>query len=275
MGGVAIWCMHYVGNRAVILAAGEDILQISYNPGFTALSFFVPILVLLTAFMAVGAGDQVSVIRVGTGGLLAGLAICGMHYLGQAGISNYVPIYQFAYVIGSAIVAIVASITALTVFFALRASWTSAWWKRAGVSTILSGAVSGMHWVATVGTQYRLRKVDPSLMKNNRDQTVIVVIILVRYQFRRPRNGTNTFQSITSCLILLTFTLVAQSRRSRMANRAQQVVLSCAVFDKEGRLMVTPEGQLPSEMITKTYIERVRRRYFQAKINHLLRIVLR
>jgi hypothetical protein len=51
--------------------------------------------------------------------------------------------------------------------------------------------------------------------------------------------------------------VLAQRRRAKSANRAQQVVLAAAVFDDAGNLMVTPEGLLPSQKITNTYIERV------------------
>jgi hypothetical protein len=52
--------------------------------------------------------------------------------------------------------------------------------------------------------------------------------------------------------------MLAQRRRSRSANRAQQVVLACAVFDKDGRIMVTPEGLLPNRKVTTSNMERVR-----------------
>ncbi|KAK8078399.1 hypothetical protein PG996_004569 [Apiospora saccharicola] len=42
MGGIAIWCMHYIGNRAIELADGQLELQIAYSAGFTALSFSSP-----------------------------------------------------------------------------------------------------------------------------------------------------------------------------------------------------------------------------------------
>ena len=181
MGGVAIWCMHFIGNRAIVLVQGQPSLQIAYSPGFTVLSFFVPIVVLLAAFMAIGSDETVSILRVSLGGSLAGLAICGMHYLGQAGISNYTPTYAVSNVVGSAIIAVAASITALTVFFILRASWSGTWWKRGLCAILLAGAVSGMHWVATVGTNYRLRPPNWSQIKNNnsRNSTTIVVAVLV------------------------------------------------------------------------------------------------
>jgi NO-binding membrane sensor protein with MHYT domain len=180
MGGIAIWCMHYISNRAIVLGNAQFAIQIAYSPGYTALSFFVPITVLLAAFITLGSDDRVSIIRVTIGGTLAGLAICGMHYLGQAGISNYTCVYNIGNVVGSAVIAVVASIVALSVFFVLRAAWTNSWWKRAFCAIILAGAVFGMHWTASIGTQYRLKQGDSSLSHSiSRDLTVIVVIVLV------------------------------------------------------------------------------------------------
>ena len=52
--------------------------------------------------------------------------------------------------------------------------------------------------------------------------------------------------------------LIGQRSRKLSADRAQQVVLACATFDVDGKLMVTPEGLLPSRKITGSYLERVR-----------------
>lgn len=85
MGGVAIWAMHYIGNRAIVLypnSVGRDQLQLVYSPGFTALSFFVPVIFLLLAYLLMGtASEVVGWVRLGAGGTFAGLSICGMHYL--------------------------------------------------------------------------------------------------------------------------------------------------------------------------------------------------
>ena len=63
--------------------------------------------------------------------------------------------------------------------------------------------------------------------------------------------------ALIACVTLMTFAVLAQRRRSLQADRAQQVVLACAYFDQEGRIMVTPEGQLVNTKITKSYLERV------------------
>ena len=181
MGGIGIWCMHFIGNRAIVLGDGSIQLQIAYDAGLTAVSFFLPIVVVFMAFAAVGANEEISFVRLGLGGTLAGLGVCGMHYLGQASVTNYDCIYYVSYVIGAAIIAIVAATAALGIFFVFRATWNAAWWKRAICAVILAGAVSGMHWLASIGTQYRLKKDVAVTTSNSRNATTISVIVLVSH----------------------------------------------------------------------------------------------
>ena len=171
--------MHFIGNRAIILGNGSPVLQISYSAGLTAVSFFLPIIVIFMAFAAVGANEVVSFVRLGLGGTLAGLGVCGMHYLGQASITNYDCLYYVTYVIGAAIIAVTAASAGLAIFFVFRAAWNAAWWKRGLCAIILAGSVSGMHWLASEGTQYRLKKGVGFTSNNSRNATTISVIVLV------------------------------------------------------------------------------------------------
>ena len=133
----------------------------------------------MAAFLAIGTNNQVSWWRVSGGGALAGTAICGMHYLGNASISNYVCVYNIANVVGSALIAVAASIVALAIFFVFRAAWTHSWWKRAMSAVLLAGAVSGMHWCASTGTTYKLVSMNAGTNQLSRNATLIVVICLV------------------------------------------------------------------------------------------------
>lgn len=240
MGAVAIWSMHYIGNRAIVMANGEADLQIQYNPGFTAGSFFLPVCVVGIAFYFFSVSENVSILGTMVGGLLVGSAVCGMHYMGQKGIANYTPSYSWRRVLGSAIIAVAANSIALGVFFYFRSTWANSWWKRMSCASLLAVSVSGMHWVATVGTAYRVRAVSIGKTGLSREATVVVVICL----------------SIGCCITLVIFSLIGQRSRQRSADRAQQVVLACATFDPEGRLMVTPEGLLPCRKITDSFSER-------------------
>lgn len=181
MGAVAIWSMHYIGNRAIVMAQGEPNLQIQYSPGFTAGSFFLPVCVVAIAFYFFSVSENVRIQGAMVGGLLVGSAVCGMHYLGQKGIANYTPSYSWRHVFGSAIIAVVANTVALGVFFYLRSTWTNSWWKRLSCASLLAVSVSGMHWVATVGTAYRMRtSMIGKTTGLSREATVVVVICLVR-----------------------------------------------------------------------------------------------
>ena len=186
--------MHFIGNRAITLGNGSATPQISYNSGLTALSFFLPVIVLFMAFVAVGVNEEISLLRLALGGTLAGLGICGMHYLGQASVTNYDCVYLVSYVIGAAIIAIAAATVALGIFFVFRAAWNAAWWKRCICALILAGAVSGMHWLASTGTQYRLKKGAGSTSNNSRNATTISVIVLVSNVYAVP----TTVQELSS-----------------------------------------------------------------------------
>ncbi|KAI1070567.1 hypothetical protein LB507_007013 [Fusarium sp. FIESC RH6] len=240
MGGVSIWCMHFIGNRAIDLADGQPELQVAYSSGFTAISFFVPILVLLAAFMAVGTNNVVSWWRLVAGGVLCGTAVCGMHYLGNASINNYTCVYQPAYVIGSAIIAIVASNVALAMFFVFRAMWANAWWKRGISAVVLAGAVSGMHWCASVGTRYRLKSIKPNGNEPSRTGTVVVVICL----------------SLGACFVIAISAILRARNMRRLALRAQQITLAAAIFDKDGRILVDPDGYIPNTVVTDSFLEK-------------------
>ncbi|KAF3308827.1 hypothetical protein TWF173_000704 [Orbilia oligospora] len=236
MGSIAIWGMHFIGNRAIILDYGVESHQLIYNSSFTALSFFLPIVVLLSAYMFIGTNEDVSIVRVSVGGTAAGLAVVLMHYLGQFGVSNYTSVYKIPFVIGSVIIAILASNVALVVFFVSRSRWAGTWWKRIGCSFVLAGAVSGMHWLATVGTSYRLRSAALPKSTLDRKQTVVVVVTLC----------------VFTCTCLLAYAIVLGARARQMVTKIRKVTLSAVMFDPDGRLMISTSGSLPTEVITDT-----------------------
>jgi len=192
MGAVAIWCMHFVGNYAIVLGNGDAMLQIAYSGLFTFISAVLSIVVLFFAFLAIGA-EGLNIERLLLGGTLAGLGVCGMHYLGQAGITNYTPIYRISYFVGAAIIAVVDCILALALFFKFRAAWITSWWSRIICAFILAIGVSGMHWVASIGTDYRLNIGPPPKSTNlHRKYTIITIIALVRYIRASPSALNNT-----------------------------------------------------------------------------------
>ena len=178
MGGIGMWCMHFIGNRAIVLGDGERQIQITYSAGFTAISFFLPVIVVFLAFVTVG-NNKRSYTRLGCGGALVGLGVCAMNYVGQAGIYNYDCLYIIDYVIGAAVIAVAACTAGLWIFFLFRSAWSASWWKRGVCAAILAGGASGMHWVASMGTLYRLKKGITVTDDLSRTAITISVMVLV------------------------------------------------------------------------------------------------
>ncbi|KAK3401284.1 hypothetical protein B0T20DRAFT_112343 [Sordaria brevicollis] len=240
LGGVSIWCMHYIGNRAIILHQGEVSLQIAYHAGITAASFFVPIVVLLSAFFITANATLITWWRILLAGCLSGAATCGMHYLGSAAIRNYKCSYDTGYVLGATVIAVFASTAALALFFVFKALWTNSWWKRLGCAVILSGSVSGMHWCAAVGTTYHLTNLENVRNMVAHNATLIVV----------------PFLAISCCLVMAGVAIHSSRVRKVYASKAQKITLAAAIFDDHGRILVTPDGNLPSEEITTTFLQK-------------------
>ena len=179
-GLVAIWCMHSVGNRAIILGDGRESIQLAYDPGFTALSVVLPIVFLfvgLTLGEFLVSGNRGVWTFLFVGGFIVGLSITGMHYIGNLGISNYKLHNPPQYIVGAATIAVCASIAALALFCYLKSQWVDSWPRRIACATLLTLTVSGMHWLATVGTTYTL--IQPDDTHDNRNVNLVVAIICV------------------------------------------------------------------------------------------------
>ena len=63
-----------------------------------------------------------------------------------------------------------------------------------------------------------------------------------------------TAQSVGACLVMAGFAIYAARVRKGHAIKAQRITLAAAVFDKQGRILVTPDGFLPSQEITNTFV---------------------
>ncbi|MBE7179828.1 MAG: hypothetical protein INR71_01250 [Terriglobus roseus] len=241
-GLVAIWCMHFVGNRAIILGDGSKELQLYYNSGFTALSAFLPVIFLFFGFTTVELrqpGQPFFWPSLIIASFIAGLAITGMHYVGNFGITNYKVRNPAQYIVGAAAIAIFASVVALSLFFYFKERWINSLPRRLICACILAGAVSGMHWLATMGTTYQI-SVGDKVTTGNRNTNLIIAIVI----------------SVVACFVCLLFGFLTQVRKKQLADRAQHVVLASITFDPDGKILVTQEGLMPSQKITKQYNQR-------------------
>ncbi len=168
--------MHYIGNRAIEMESSNG--AIVYDSGYTAISFFLPIVFLLPAFYILAITTKARSLMVIIAGFISGIAVSTMHYIGNRGMLNYFYYNQKGYIVASNAIAVCASIIALSVFFRLQETWTNSWWKRSLCAVILAGGVSGMHWTGTAGTSYWPK--DGAVSSGmSRTQVVIICTILV------------------------------------------------------------------------------------------------
>jgi NO-binding membrane sensor protein with MHYT domain len=137
IGGTAIWVMHFIAMMGFAVTGAT----IRYSVPLTAISAVVAVVVVGAGALLVSYGGE-RLDRLFAGGLLTGLGVAGMHYLGMAAMNITVGIgYNPAVVALSVIIAIVASTVAL--WFTLRVRGVL---PTAGAALIMGVAVTGMHY---------------------------------------------------------------------------------------------------------------------------------
>ena len=141
--GATIWSMHFIA-----MMAAEFPVPVNYNPLETVASICI-------AIVATGAGLHLASLRerkalgIPLGGLLMGLGIASMHYLGMSAIRGCGLAYDLRLVGASLAIAIGASTAAL---------WF-AFFKRGLLMTLAGGVVQGlaiasMHYTAMAATYF-------------------------------------------------------------------------------------------------------------------------
>ncbi|PWN54164.1 hypothetical protein IE53DRAFT_365687 [Violaceomyces palustris] len=240
MASVGIWGMHFIGMHMSLRPVAGVSWYIKVNAGFTVLSLFVPIFALILAFVFVDSQVAFNFVRVSLSGILVGLIVSLMHYSASLK-TNFAVIYSPVQLVMSIVVACLASTIALVAFFKFRSQWEDSWWKRLLCSSILAGGVSGMHYLGVWGTSYKVKigtvtgQNELSLLTGKQRNNVLVIAIgvmcVVILFF-------STFIAVSDLLI------VRDARR-----RAKKVVVCSATFDKQGRLLVKPDGTMPLMII--------------------------
>ncbi|KAK3074721.1 hypothetical protein LTR53_002596 [Teratosphaeriaceae sp. CCFEE 6253] len=243
MGLVGIWCMHFIGNRAIVLADGRPSMQLVYNSGYTTLSVFLPIIGLTLAFSAAEYPSKSKVLHgfaLICTGTFAGLSVVGMHYIGNFGIANYKPQYKPQFVAASIVIAVGDCLLVLILFYTLRERWISSWWKRLLCACLLAGGVSAMHFTASTNCNYHFKSYNGQGAILSRNTQVAVAGAL----------------SCLAGLIVIGVLLFTRHRTRILKTSSQKVMLACAMFDPNGKILVTTEGVLPAREITDKYQHR-------------------
>ncbi|UGQ09014.1 hypothetical protein LO772_18770 [Yinghuangia sp. ASG 101] len=137
LGGTGIWVMHFVAMLGFTIEGST----IRYDVPMTLASLVLAVVVVeIGLALAIrGRGRAVPLI---VGGLITGLGVAGMHYLGMAAMHTDATIhYNPVLVVVSLVIAVVAATAALWAGLHVRGRWAIA-----GAVPIMGLAVSGMHY---------------------------------------------------------------------------------------------------------------------------------
>ena len=138
IGATGVWAMHFIAMLGFAIP-GQTIL---YNAPLTIASMLLAIVVVGIGLFIVGYGNG-GWPRLIAAGIIVGVGVAGMHYLGMAAMSmpdtmSYNPMLFIV----SVVIAIVAGTAALWI-----GTWVRTWTATVGAALIFGVAVSGMHYV--------------------------------------------------------------------------------------------------------------------------------
>jgi NO-binding membrane sensor protein with MHYT domain len=138
LGATGIWAMHFIAMLGFTIP-GQTIL---YNVPVTILSMVVAVAVVAVGLFIVGYSRNEGPIPLLTGGVIVGLGVASMHYLGMEAMRMPEMMqYNVGLVAVSVVIAIVAGTAALWAGLRLRGLGPTV-----GASLIMGAAVSGMHY---------------------------------------------------------------------------------------------------------------------------------
>jgi NO-binding membrane sensor protein with MHYT domain/two-component sensor histidine kinase len=148
--GTGIWSMHFVGMAAFRLP-----VRMSFDVWITVASW-------LSAVLASGCGlfvatrGTLNATRLLGAGVLMGVGIASMHYVGMAAMRVQPPIDYAPFLVAmSVLIAVAASVTTVWCAFELRLDATmAAFWKKAGSAIVMGGGICGMHYVGMAAARF-------------------------------------------------------------------------------------------------------------------------
>lgn len=148
MGG-GIWSMHFVA----MLAFSMPGMEVSYEAGLTVLSLLVAIGATGIGFLIVAQAKKPPPIVLLASGLVTGLGVAAMHYMGMAAMRMQADLnYDRLWVVISFFIAVGAATVAL--YLSGRNSRLA---ERLIAALIMGIAVAGMHYAAMRGSVFRMQ----------------------------------------------------------------------------------------------------------------------
>ena len=147
--GTGIWSMHFIGMLAFSLP-----VPMGYDVPVTLLSMLIAIVVSGFALYTVSR-SKLTARNLLTGGVLMGIGIASMHYTGMAAMETSPPIqYDPALFVASVVIAIGASLAALSIAFTLRTESLWMIYAKYGAAVVMGFAITGMHYTGMAAARF-------------------------------------------------------------------------------------------------------------------------
>jgi PAS domain S-box-containing protein len=147
--GLGIWSMHYIGMLAYSLP-----LAVLYDWPTVLLSLLVAIVASGVALWVVSR-DEMGRLRASLGGVLMGIGIAAMHYIGMAAMRlSAMCHYSAALVALSIALAIIVSLTALRLTFRSRDEGTTTGWRKLSSAILMGAAIPVMHYTGIAAATF-------------------------------------------------------------------------------------------------------------------------
>jgi NO-binding membrane sensor protein with MHYT domain len=164
LGAVGIWSMHFIAMLGFTVPG----MLILYNVPMTVASMLLAVAVVGTGLFIVGFGDG-GWPRLATAGIIIGVGVAGMHYLGMAAMSMPGSMsYNLPLVLVSVLIAVGAGTAAL---------WIGTWVRGMGttiVAALIMGiAVSAMHYTGMAALHISEGAVPPAAAQQAAETTVV------------------------------------------------------------------------------------------------------
>lgn len=168
--GTGIWTMHFIAMLGFHVT-GSDV---RYDVPLTVLSLVVAIVVVGIGVFAVGYSRS-KALAVLVGGLIAGLGVAAMHYVGMAAmrLSGMVS-YEPAIVALSVAIAVVAATAALWATLNIRGPMAAF-----GASLVMGVAVSAMHYTGMAAVNVHLHEAESLVVGASPMQFIFPLTVLL------------------------------------------------------------------------------------------------
>ncbi len=248
--GTGIWSMHFIGMLAFVLP-----MPMGYDIPLTVVSMLVAVLASAVALKVINT-RAMGRRRLQVGGIVMGLGICTMHYVGMAAMIMDMDIsYDPWLFTASVAIAIGASIAALWLAFRLNPAETDSRQMaptpilyRLMVAAVMGIAIAGMHYTGMAAAQF----------------SALSTAVMVDVDLMSPLQLALIVAVVSTFIMLITLALSLYD--AHLASRTAELAHSLQIANEELQAMVMHDQltRLPNRLLLE---DRIRQAIARAKRN--------